>query len=59
MSFVRNPPGISHSPDEYAEDADCEAGGAALADVLVGAVVLTADRAPVDQLLTPRPPAAG
>ncbi len=34
MLFVRNPTGISHSPEEHAEDADCEAGGAALADVL-------------------------
>jgi N-carbamoyl-L-amino-acid hydrolase len=41
MLFVRNPTGISHSPEEYAEDADCEAGGAALADVLVD--LLTAD----------------
>ena len=34
MLFVRNPTGISHSPAEHAEDADCEAGVAALADVL-------------------------
>lgn len=34
MLFVRNPSGISHSPEEYAEDADAEAGAAALADVL-------------------------
>ena len=44
MLFVRNPTGISHSPEEYAEDADCEAGGAALADVL--ADLLTADTLP-------------
>jgi len=44
MLFVRNPTGISHSPQEYAEDADCEAGGAALADVL--ADLLTADTLP-------------
>ena len=44
MLFVRNPTGISHSPEEYAEDADCEAGGAALADVL--AELLTADTLP-------------
>lgn len=44
MLFVRNPTGISHSPDEHAEDADCEAGGAALADVL--AELLTADSLP-------------
>ena len=44
MLFVRNPTGISHSPEEYAEDADCEAGGAALADVL--AALLTADSLP-------------
>ena len=44
MLFVRNPTGISHSPEEYAEDADCEAGGAALADVL--AELVTADNLP-------------
>jgi len=32
--------------------------GAALAELTTGARVLTDDRAPVDQLLTPRPPAA-
>jgi N-carbamoyl-L-amino-acid hydrolase len=31
---VRNPTGISHAPEEYAEPADCEAGVAALATVL-------------------------
>ena len=41
MIFVRNPTGISHSPEEHAEDADCETGGTALADVL--AELLTAD----------------
>ncbi|MDI3406439.1 allantoate amidohydrolase [Streptomyces cavernicola] len=35
MLFVRNPSGISHSPEEYAEDTDVESGTAALADVLV------------------------
>jgi N-carbamoyl-L-amino-acid hydrolase len=34
MLFVRNPTGVSHAPDEYAEPADCEAGIAALARVL-------------------------
>jgi N-carbamoyl-L-amino-acid hydrolase len=34
MLFVRNPTGISHSPEEYAEAADCQAGVAALATVL-------------------------
>ncbi len=34
MVFVRNPTGISHSPDEHAEMADCRAGVVALADVL-------------------------
>ncbi|MGN9838630.1 allantoate amidohydrolase [Nonomuraea sp. H19] len=34
MLFVRNPTGVSHSPDEHAEQADCEAGVVALADVL-------------------------
>ena len=34
MLFVRNPTGISHSPAEHAEPADCEAGVRALAAVL-------------------------
>ncbi len=34
MLFVRNPTGISHSPDEHAEMADCLAGVDALADTL-------------------------
>lgn len=34
MLFVRNPTGLSHSPAEHAEDADCAAGVAALAAVL-------------------------
>jgi N-carbamoyl-L-amino-acid hydrolase len=34
MLFVRNPTGVSHSPSEFAEEGDCVAGTAALADVL-------------------------
>ena len=34
MLFVRNPTGVSHSPDEYAEMSDCLAGVTALATVL-------------------------
>lgn len=34
MIFVRNPSGISHSPEEYAEDDDAAAGALALADAL-------------------------
>ena len=34
MLFVRNPTGVSHSPEEWAETADCLAGVEALADVL-------------------------
>ena len=34
MIFVRNPTGISHSPDEFAELGDCAAGVRALADIL-------------------------
>jgi N-carbamoyl-L-amino-acid hydrolase len=34
MLFVRNPTGVSHSPAEHAETADCLAGVAALADAL-------------------------
>ncbi len=36
MLFVRNPTGVSHSPAEWAEEDDCLAGVAALADVLEG-----------------------
>jgi N-carbamoyl-L-amino-acid hydrolase len=38
MLFVRNPTGISHSPEELVEDADAEAGDLALADTLAGLV---------------------
>lgn len=34
MLFVRNPTGISHSPEELVEEADAETGADALADVL-------------------------
>ncbi len=34
MLFVRNPTGISHSPAEFADDADCEAGIEALTAVV-------------------------
>jgi N-carbamoyl-L-amino-acid hydrolase len=34
MLFVRNPTGVSHSPAEYAEADDCQAGVAALTAVL-------------------------
>ena len=34
MLFVRNPTGVSHSPEEHAEDVDCLAGTDALASVL-------------------------
>jgi N-carbamoyl-L-amino-acid hydrolase len=34
MLFVRNPTGISHSPDEHADMGDCLAGVSALADTL-------------------------
>lgn len=36
MLFVRNPTGISHSPEELVENADAELGAHALADVLGG-----------------------
>jgi N-carbamoyl-L-amino-acid hydrolase len=38
MMFVRNPTGVSHSPAEHAEVADCLAGVEALADALEGLV---------------------
>jgi beta-ureidopropionase / N-carbamoyl-L-amino-acid hydrolase len=34
MLFVRNPTGVSHSPEEFAESDDCNAGAVALADVM-------------------------
>jgi beta-ureidopropionase / N-carbamoyl-L-amino-acid hydrolase len=34
MLFVRNPTGVSHSPDEFAEPQDCHIGAEALADVM-------------------------
>nr|WP_208406879.1 allantoate amidohydrolase [Amycolatopsis granulosa] len=34
MLYVRNPTGISHAPEEFAEDADVEAGAVALTRVL-------------------------
>jgi N-carbamoyl-L-amino-acid hydrolase len=34
MLFVRNPTGVSHSPEEFAELDDCRAGVKALARVL-------------------------
>ncbi|WP_243073933.1 allantoate amidohydrolase [Microbacterium sp. SS28] len=43
MLFVRNPTGISHSPDELVEDADAEVGAAALADVLRDLAATTSD----------------
>ncbi|GAA3810318.1 allantoate amidohydrolase [Nocardioides panacisoli] len=38
MLFVRNPTGVSHSPDEHAEAGDCVAGVDALADLLMRAL---------------------
>ncbi|MFC4853584.1 allantoate amidohydrolase [Actinophytocola glycyrrhizae] len=34
MLFVRNPTGVSHAPEEFAQESDCQAGVAALATVL-------------------------
>lgn len=34
MLFVRNPTGVSHSPEEHAELPDCHVGAEALADVM-------------------------
>lgn len=36
MLFIRNPTGVSHSPDELVEDWDAEAGAVALAESLAG-----------------------
>ncbi|MGO1543199.1 MAG: allantoate amidohydrolase [Gulosibacter sp.] len=45
MIFVRNPSGISHSPEEYVEDADAELGGTALADALQPLLLNVSSRA--------------
>ena len=42
MLFVRNPTGVSHSPDEWASADDCLAGVAALADVVTDLAGATA-----------------
>ena len=34
MLFVRNPTGVSHSPEEHADTDDCHVGAEALADVM-------------------------
>ena len=34
MLFVRNPTGVSHSPEEHADEADCHAGVEALSSVV-------------------------
>ena len=44
MLFVRNPTGVSHSPAEHAEEADCEAGVHALALVLEDLAAVTRRR---------------
>ncbi|WP_233257385.1 allantoate amidohydrolase [Promicromonospora sp. AC04] len=49
MLFVRNPTGISHSPAELAEEADCDAGVRALTAVL--ADLLTEPTAPSSPIL--------
>jgi N-carbamoyl-L-amino-acid hydrolase len=51
MIFVRNPTGVSHAPAEHAERADCLAGIAALADVLVA---LANERASIAGASAPR-----
>ncbi|MGO4145645.1 allantoate amidohydrolase [Paenarthrobacter sp. YAF11_1] len=38
MLFVRNPTGVSHSPEEHVEDGDAELGAKALAEVVEGLV---------------------
>jgi len=50
MLFVRNPSGVSHSPEEHVEDPDAEHGAQALADVL--ADLLTNDQLTNDQPTT-------
>ena len=43
MLYVRNPTGVSHSPEEHAEDADCAAGVIALTAVLRELLAMTRD----------------
>lgn len=54
MLFVRNPTGVSHSPAEFAEAADCDAGVSALTAVL--ADLLTEPAVPVSPNGTLRSP---
>jgi N-carbamoyl-L-amino-acid hydrolase len=42
MLFVRNPTGVSHSPEEHADRGDCHAGVAALTAVLADLTGTTA-----------------
>jgi N-carbamoyl-L-amino-acid hydrolase len=49
MLFVRNPSGVSHSPEEYAEPADAEAGAEALAAVLADLTGPTAGSSPSEE----------
>ena len=56
MLFVRNPTGISHSPAEFAEQADCEAGVRALTAVLADLLTRRVD-ATVENGVMGRPPA--
>ena len=46
MLFVRNPTGVSHSPEEFAEEADCLLGVRALAAVLADLTSDTTDETP-------------
>ena len=43
MLFVRNPTGVSHSPAEHADEADCVAGVQALARVVAAEVLEVAE----------------
>lgn len=54
MLFVRNPTGISHSPEEFAEAADCDAGVRALTAVLKD--LLTTRSLPPSSPPSSRPP---
>ncbi|MDT7580958.1 MAG: beta-ureidopropionase / N-carbamoyl-L-amino-acid hydrolase [Pseudonocardiales bacterium] len=46
MLFVRNPTGVSHSPAEHAERADCLAGVVALTEVAAELAGVRAERSP-------------
>src|SRR5664280_2003721 len=58
MLFVRNPTGVSHSPEEHAETDDCQRGVRALAAVVAGLMAEPPERPGLPVPGFPRPAAA-